>query len=194
MIIISHLLTGAAIGGLPAIGWRRTSRRAGGQTDGKTKKILLVFIFGAISHFLLDALPHWDYVPDFEAVLQPANLLKVVLDFVLAVLILGLVIRFFIKRKTLMKSRTAVFVGAGAALLPDFLGVVKLFFNVGMLNALSVFHNSVHCLWQISFWQGLPIFLIFSLGAVLFLIYAFNPRLKSYSLAKKEILVVEEER
>jgi len=175
MIVIPHLLTGAAIG-------------------GRTRKIWPVFILAVISHYLLDALPHWEYVPNFEAVLQPMNFLKVILDFALAVLILGFVLRFFIKKRISIKAKTTIFIGAGAALLPDFLEMAKLFLNVRILNGLSFFHHSIHCQWVISFWQGLPVLLIFSLGSVLFLIYSFYPKTKLYSLADKEILAVEEDK
>jgi hypothetical protein len=109
----------------------------------------LLVAFG--SHFLLDALPHWDY-PLRSATKDPANelnndlvlgraflfdLVKIGLDFCLG-LALGLVIA---------GSLTNYFwpvAGALAAMLPDFLQFVYFKWRRWPLTALQRFHLWIH--------------------------------------------------
>ena len=47
MVLVPHMLVGAAIGSQVSSYW-------------------LAFLFGLMSHYLLDSLPHWDYLQKFK--------------------------------------------------------------------------------------------------------------------------------
>ena len=65
MIITPHMLVGAAIG-------------------ARVRNIWLVFILAWLSHYLLDFLPHWDYLDAID-IANPDHLLKMGLDFIIGI-------------------------------------------------------------------------------------------------------------
>jgi len=149
MIIIPHMLVGAAIG-------------------RRVHNIWLVFIFGFISHYLLDFLPHWDYLSRIE-ITNPDHLIKIGLDFILGVSIIFILIRSCSKK-------WLVLVGIIAALLPDFLNVIYYSFGFQWLELLSQLHHTAHYWQGLSFWQGLPAGLFVSLLAII--VFVLSPKNK----------------
>jgi len=140
MIIIPHMLVGAAIG-------------------RRVRNIWLVFIFGLISHCLLDFLPHWDYLLRVE-ITNIEHLIKIGLDFILGASIIFILIRSCSKK-------WLVLVGIIAALLPDFLNFIYYNFGFQWLEPLIKFHHTIHYWQGLSFWQGFPAGLSVSLLAII---------------------------
>ncbi len=112
MFTTPHLLVGAVVGAkVNNIGW--------------------IIILGIISHFIIDKIPHWDYVEDpkkFPACLFKKKLIstivKLAIDGVIGLAILLLII--LIRQKSIIYLS----VGAFAAILPDIvLGIATLFFG-----------------------------------------------------------------
>ena len=62
MIITPHMLVGAAIG-------------------SQSPNLWIAFCLGVVSHFLIDILPHWDYLDDIN--FEGSSLKKIALDFIL---------------------------------------------------------------------------------------------------------------
>jgi hypothetical protein len=123
MILLTHAVTGAAVGqlsGNPALG----------------------FITGFISHFLLDALPHWDY-PFSEAVrdgqLPRRDLLKIAADGVLG--LLGVVTAQFFFPGLLFWPMLA---GAIGAMVPDALQFAYFKTRWRWFGYLQGFHEWIH--------------------------------------------------
>jgi len=152
MIIIPHMLVGAAIG-------------------RRVRNIWLVFIFGFISHYFLDFLPHWDYLSKIE-ITNTAHLIKIGLDFILGAFLVFILTRSFSKKRL-------VFIGVTAALLPDFLNIIYFSFGVYWLNPLVLVHGIAHHWQGLSFWQGLPAGLFVSLLAIIVFVLSSKNKLET---------------
>ncbi len=137
MVLATHIVTGAVLAtSLPA-------------------QPVLAFAAGFISHFLLDAIPHWDYklnslsnsqtgyVSDTEMDTSGrkflSDLLKILLDVIIGVAGLLLLI------KTLhWQFSLALVAGALGAILPDFLQFVYFKTKSLLLRDLQRFHVWIH--------------------------------------------------
>jgi len=142
MVITPHMLVGAAIGAQASNFWS-------------------VFLLGTVSHYLLDALPHWDYLYKVK-INNPNHIMKIGLDF-----ILGSVLILILSWSSPVKI--LILIGAIAALLPDIAEVLYSNFKLACLKWSSEFHRKIHNSKRISFWPGLLLMLLVSLTAVCFL-------------------------
>ncbi|PJE57722.1 MAG: hypothetical protein COU82_00430 [Candidatus Portnoybacteria bacterium CG10_big_fil_rev_8_21_14_0_10_38_18] len=113
MILIPHILVGAAIG-------------------AKTHNLGLIVILGLLSHFIMDKIPHWDYInsgikdfrksKNFKALFR--DLFKIAVDGMIGLLIVFLIIWQIHQLTDLLFIMLAIFV----SVLPDILlGLVHLF-------------------------------------------------------------------
>jgi len=124
MILLPHLLIGAAIG-------------------AKVQNLPAVFILSILSHFIADKLPHWEYLDkeltEFKSKKEwLVFLIKVFLDFGLGILLLS----YFFWQSPLWP---AVAVGALASVLPDFLIFLNwLFPKTRILESYRNFHHQSH--------------------------------------------------
>ncbi|MFC1700768.1 hypothetical protein ACFLZ0_01350 [Patescibacteria group bacterium] len=142
MILSSHIIIGGALG-------------------TRSKNIFWAFIFGFFSHYILDFIPHWEYVCELENIFIPINVLKIFIDLMIGLLIVLLIIRF-------SKNKLFILVGAGASILPDILQVVIFYLRLDCLEYLSIFHNIVHANMDLSLLPGLLVmFLIFIAGILI---------------------------
>jgi len=144
MIITPHMLVGTAIGAY-------------------CNNIWAAFCFGLISHYLLDALPHWDFLEKVK-INNPDHLKKIGLDFILG----GLLVLFLTWSSP---QKIFILVALVGALLPDCLEVLYNNFNIRWLKHLSRFHHKIHYQKRLCFWSGLPFMLIISLTALFALIF-----------------------
>jgi hypothetical protein len=163
MVITPHMLVGAAVG-------------------LQSNHLGLAFILGLLSHYLLDILPHWDYLSKITT--KSEDLKKIGLDFLIGSLLV--LILFWPHCQNLL----VIVGGVIAALLPDCLQFIYynwqrgknikmkfLYFDrepisssaynfkIKWLKPLVWFHQKIHRN-QVSFWWGLPAMLIVSLAAV----------------------------
>jgi len=116
MILTPHIIVGAVIG-------------------AKIKKPFLIIILGFLSHFILDAIVHWDY---------PMRLSNVLID-----VLIGILIVFLVARKKNILNRHYVpyiILGIFASLLPDFLWWINAFVNNELLNNYTDLHHGIHYL------------------------------------------------
>lgn len=144
MVITPHMLVGAAVG-------------------AHSPNLWSAFILGLFSHFLLDALPHWDYLKKVK-ISNPDHLKKIGLDFILG----GLLVLFLTWSSP---QKLFILVALGAALLLDCLEAIYYNFNIKWLRPLSLIHHKIHFQKRLCFWSGLPLMLIVSLLALLILIF-----------------------
>jgi len=127
MVLTPHLLIGGAIG-------------------SKIKNYWAIFIIALISHFVLDAIPHWEYVIKIVGV-SGNEFLAITVEALLDILIGVSVISLLLKHSHLAKP---ALVGAFFAILPDgFIFVhalAQVFFdwNLTFLNPLINFHHQIH--------------------------------------------------
>jgi len=139
MIITPHMLVGAAIG-------------------AQTSNIWAAFSFGFLSHFLLDALPHWDYLRKID-ISKSSHRRKMGFDLILGTVSVLIFVWFY------PENFLFLIVGALAALIPDCIQYLYYTFNISWLERISWFHEKVH--WkQVSFWPGLPFMLVVCLAAI----------------------------
>ncbi len=125
---------------------------------------ILGFCAAFLSHFVLDAIPHWDYKikshkknPE-----DPLNggvkfgkdfiidLLKVLID-----LILGFVLSFLIFSKDGLKNQEIALMGAFAGMFPDALQFAYWIFKTKFLKSIQKIHFAVHQIIEIKpsvFW------------------------------------------
>ena len=146
MIIIPHMLVGAAIGVY-------------------SKNIETAFLFGLASHYLLDFLPHWEYFTEAK-VSKISDVLKILADFFIGLALVSL----------LLWDSPGKIIIAGAifgSLLPDvlcFLSNMYDGFGSKILRVHFNFHYQLHYFKDLSFWPGLPAALIVIIASV-FLIW-----------------------
>lgn len=127
MVLSPHIIVGASLANL------------------LTFNPLIAFFIGFISHFLLDAIPHWDYEIKFinnneDKLKKELNLnknfkidlLKIGLDFLLGLIVLS----FFIDGQNLY----ILLFGALGGIFPDLLQVLYYKFKVEPLKSLQKFH------------------------------------------------------
>ena len=127
MLLLPHALAGAAIGR---------------HSVSFTKSAVIVFFLGLLSHYLLDAVPHWDVVIGREWYMNTGEYyswrtyLQVLLDAGLAIVILFLTIRKH--RQNLPLVAKLMMWGAIGAVTPDLLDNVPLLQDItGQIPILS---------------------------------------------------------
>lgn len=131
MILVTHGIVGGAIG------------VAAGSVPA-------AIITGFISHFILDAIPHWDYQVDavekgetfrdneIHASKIKKAILKVGSDGLLGILVPILLAHVF------NHSYIFVLLGAASAILPDFLQFIYMKTKTKTLYHFMVFHHAIH--------------------------------------------------
>ncbi|MBU1292170.1 hypothetical protein KKH07_01635 [Patescibacteria group bacterium] len=145
MVLTPHMLVGAAVG-------------------TQAPNVWVAFLFGLISHYLIDVLPHWDYLNKFE-ITNYKHLIKVFLDLTIGIVLILFLIWFEPQRIIIL---AAVF----GSLLPDFLNGISMNFNSKWLRFHFQIHYKIHFLFFniLSFWQGIFPTIIVSLAAIWVLI------------------------
>lgn len=160
MVLATHLITGAALGQV-------------------ISNPALAFLSGFLSHFLLDAVPHWDYPLrthkfDPENPLDPRmainrdfvfDLAKIFLDLLLGLLVLLLAVNF-----SAWQLNSAVIWGLIGAVLPDFLQFAYFKLEWPVLKLLQKFHVWIHTDWRLNKRMILGPFLQILLIALVFVI------------------------
>jgi len=134
MVITPHMLVGTAIG-------------------LHSNNIWMAFSFGLISHYLMDFLPHWEYLTNLKISKSNKIITKLIFDFVLG-FVLVLILIWSEPQKVIIAF--AVF----GALLPDFIQGIYFNFSIKQLKIFHRFHYRIHYWKDLSFWQGLPATLI----------------------------------
>ena len=129
MVITSHMLVGAAIG-------------------VHSPNVWAAFCFGFISHYLLDALPHWDYLDGIK-ISKFNQLAKIFIDFIIGSTVV--VILFW---PLSFNFNILIIFGLFGALLPDFIEFFYTNFKIKLLRPLSLFHNKIHYYKKTSFLKG----------------------------------------
>ncbi|MFH1461086.1 MAG: hypothetical protein ABIF84_01560 [Patescibacteria group bacterium] len=143
MILTPHMLVGAAIG-------------------SHVSNLWLAFCFGLASHYLLDILPHWDYLLKVEFS-NLNNVKKVATD-----LIFGIILILILTWS--MPNKIIILAAVVASILPDFINGIYSNYKVQWLKYLVQFHHKIHIYVGLSFRQGMPATIIVSLAAILVLI------------------------
>jgi len=142
MVLTPHMLIGAAIGSQVSSSW-------------------LAFLFGLISHYLIDSIPHWEYIDRANAS-DPGHVKQILLDFVIGIiLILALV---------WSDLNMIIVIAVMGSILPDFLHGMCYNFNIKWLKPHLLMHHKIHSFKRLSFWQGVPMTVMVSLAAILVLI------------------------
>lgn len=140
MLTIPHMVAGAAIGSLV------------GDVPGQN---IFAFAVGWGSHYVLDAVPHWEewfgkeihgYPSDAELKEIPkSTVISGVLDFVLAIVLLVAYLQVFPEGKF---YQSPVFWGALGGFFPDFLDNIpllkKLTIKIPGVEAERNFHDAIH--------------------------------------------------
>ena len=125
MVITPHLLAGAAIG-------------------THSPNVWVAFCLGLISHYLLDALPHCEYLDDIK-ISKFSQLVKIFIDFIIGAIIV-LIISWPLK--------IIIISGIIGALLPDFIEFFYKNFKIRLFRPLSLFHYKIHYYKRVSFLKG----------------------------------------
>jgi len=141
MVIIPHMLAGAAIG-------------------AHSPNVWAAFCFGLISHYLLDSLPHWEYLNSIK-IKKVKQALKVFIDFAIGIIIV-LIVSWPLK--------IIIISGIIGALLPDFIEFVYHNFKIKFLRPLSSFHQKIHYYKKVTLFKGLMLQVIILAISLYFLI------------------------
>ena len=144
MIIIPHMLVGAAIG-------------------VHSKSIGAAFLFGVISHYLIDFIPHWEYLDSLK-IKKTKEALKIFLDFLIACSLVLFLVWDYPEKMIIIGF--AIF----GSLLPDFLIFIYINFKLKFLKTHQDIHHKIHYFKDLSFWQGLPTTLVVIIISILLII------------------------
>ncbi len=142
MVLTPHILAGAVIG-------------------AEVKNIWVVLGLGLASHYLMDALPHWDYSVELN-LKKIKDMAKIGLD-----LLIGLTIVFVVAEPLDWYLAAGIFF----ALLPDLIQFLYLGFGLDFLKPLTRFHRWIHFDKRLGLFSGLGLILLFCLAFVSVLIY-----------------------
>ncbi|MFH1671439.1 MAG: hypothetical protein ABH889_01520 [Candidatus Portnoybacteria bacterium] len=129
MVITPHMLVGAAVG-------------------IHSNNIGMAFLFGLISHYIVDLLPHWEYM-DQISISSKKDFLKIFLDFIIGSLIVLILVWDY-------PGRMAIGFAIIGSLLPDILLFLDSRFKSKFLKYHREYHHKIHYFKYLSFWQGLP--------------------------------------
>lgn len=143
MIITPHMLVGAAIGACSPKYW-------------------IAFCLGIIVHFILDTLPHWEYL-DTINIKKRSHLMKMGFDFILGS---SLVICLALPSP----QRIIIIFTALISLIPDCLAVACQSFNIKWLRPFFHFHHTIHNSKRYTFWQALPVLIVISVISIMVLV------------------------
>lgn len=141
MILTPHILIGAAIG-------------------TKTNNLWLSFALGWLSHYALDAMPHWEYLNKLSEAVKPTNLFRICVDFIVGVLLALIITRHF-------PQKLPIFFGLLGAVTPDILQGVAFVLKLNCLKPLNKLHDKMHCSKELSLKQGWFIFIFIFLLSIL---------------------------
>lgn len=122
MILTTHILSGAALG-------------------ASVKNPYAVAGLAVILHFLLDLLPHGDYLNKKS---RPWEFWKVILDFVIGLLLVAATIPIQIDASGSVLPTFNILIGILFSLLPDFTTFLYSGVKMHFLKPIKVFHESIH--------------------------------------------------
>lgn len=142
MILVTHLIVGAAVGS-------QINNPAAG------------FSINLLLHYLLDSIPHWDYL---DKILKK-DIPKIAVDFLVGVMLL--VPLYFIFSDVI--NPTMFLLGAAAGILPDILQGLYNLFGLKFLNFHHRFHHFIHFQKNQPFLKGFGIQLILAVAGLLFM-------------------------
>jgi hypothetical protein len=128
----------------------------------QSENIWTAFCFGLMSHYLLDFLPHWDYLKKIE-IDKPSHFIKIFLDFILGVSIVIVLVWGFPQKLPILFALLG-------ALLPDVSEFFYSEFKIKFLRPFHNFHHKVHYWKRLPLSKGLPLTLFVSLSAVFIII------------------------
>ena len=119
MILTTHLLSGAALG-------------------ANIKNPWLVVILSLILHFILDTLPHGDYLNQKSSW---RDFWKVIIDLALG---LGIVFIIILSRDPALQTILNIAIGIFFSLLPDGTTFLYFFMKMKFIKPLKTFHENLH--------------------------------------------------
>jgi len=139
-----------------------------GLLGATTKNYFLAALFGLVSHYVLDGIPHWDYLSDeFESRTKTEKnffknkkfwneIFKISID-----IFIGLIFIFTILKISGYQSRIAVIISIFFGILPDPLGllywITKWKFIKWNADLQEFVHHSIHSKINQKFWSGIII-------------------------------------
>lgn len=145
MILATHLVIGAAVG-------------------SQTNSFAIAFGINLLLHYLLDSLPHWDYL---DKVLKK-DIPKIMLDFIVGLLLLFSL--HFIFSQFQEVNITTFLIGASAAVLPDLLQGLHNLLGFNFLNFHSRFHHFIHFQKNQPFFRGFAVQIILVAASIVFVL------------------------
>jgi hypothetical protein len=126
MILVPHIIVGAVIG-------------------GKIHNFWLVAILGLVSHFILDQIPHWDYlthqeIVDFRKGKKIRTILKTSIDVIIGLIFLFI---FICNHQFNFDQLVLIIVGVFFSILPDLVWGLSMIFNNKILLKYRDFNDKI---------------------------------------------------
>jgi len=129
----------------------------------QSPNVWTAFCFGLISHYILDFLPHWDYLNSLKVNNKLKMFVKIGLDFIIGVIIIFILIWDYPQKLIIMSALIG-------SLLPDVLEFFYANLKMKWFRPFHNFHLKVHHWKELSFLKGMPTTLIVCLGAIFLLV------------------------
>jgi len=134
----------------------------GAALGAQMSNVWVAFLLGLISHYIIDAFPHWEYITRANAS-DPNHVKRVFVDFAIGAI---LVLVFVWSEPNIIVILAAVI----GSILPDFLHGMCYNFKIKWLRPHLLIHHKIHARTKLSFKQGMLSTIIVSLAAILVLI------------------------
>ncbi len=135
----------------------------GAAIGTQTPHAWLAFIFGIISHYFFDLMPHWDYLSEKRSI-GTNDYVKMLVD-----LSLGSTMVIMLARSH-PASFFVMLIGAFGAILPDCLELARRVFKIKWLLPFWYFHRYIHHFKDLSFKRGIPATIVSSAAALIVLL------------------------
>ena len=118
---------------------------------------LIALPLAFISHFILDAIPHWEY--NYRDIRNSVLLSRALADSIIAISLIMVASRGLEDGFIGFWKRRLIFIGAFAAILPDILTLIKnnSVFMQPYLSGFEIFHERIHTRTRILFLTGFSV-------------------------------------
>ncbi len=131
----------------------------------QSPNVWTAFCFGLISHYLLDFLPHWDYLNSLKVNNKLKMFAKISLDFIIGIIIVFILIWDYPQKLIIMSALIG-------SLLPDVLEFFYANFKMKWFKPFHDFHYKVHYYKGLCFSKGILMTLFVSFGAIFLLVFS----------------------
>jgi len=120
---------------------------AGAAIGAHSPNVWAAFCFGLVIHYLLDSLPHWEYLDSLKVSNKSKMFIKISSDFIIGIIVVFVLIWDYPQKLIIISALIG-------SLLPDIIEFLYINFKIKLFRPLSLFHHKIHYYKKVSFLKG----------------------------------------